>query len=54
MSDASDVVHVSNELKELLSTAADLMKSDEELARMLQVFYNFLCLCFNFRFVRVI
>lgn len=37
MSDDSDVVHVSNELKEL--TVADLMKSDEELAQMLQVFF---------------
>ncbi|KAJ6883763.1 hypothetical protein NC652_030877 [Populus alba x Populus x berolinensis] len=36
VSDGSDVVHVSNELKELFSSAADLMKSDEELARMLQ------------------
>lgn len=34
LSDDSDVVHVSNELKEL--TVADLMKSDEELAQMLQ------------------
>eukprot|EP00258_Populus_trichocarpa_P023347 XP_024439366.1 peptide-N(4)-(N-acetyl-beta-glucosaminyl)asparagine amidase isoform X1 [Populus trichocarpa] len=34
VSDDSDVVHVSNELKEL--TVADLMKSDEELAQMLQ------------------
>jgi hypothetical protein len=37
VSDDSDVVHVSNELKEL--TVADLMKSDEELAQMLQVFF---------------
>ena len=38
-SDDSGVVHVSNEFKELFSAAAaDLMKSDEEYARMLQVF----------------
>jgi hypothetical protein len=39
----SDVVHVSNEPKEL--TAADLMKSDEELAQMLQVFFIIFCAC---------
>lgn len=37
-SDDSGVVHVTNEFKELFSVAADLMKSDEEFARMLQVF----------------
>ncbi|KAF9670089.1 hypothetical protein SADUNF_Sadunf13G0032200 [Salix dunnii] len=35
-SDDSGVVHVSNEFKELFSAASDLMKSDEEYARMLQ------------------
>ncbi|KAB5529427.1 hypothetical protein DKX38_019508 [Salix brachista] len=35
-SDDSGVVHVTNEFKELFSVAADLMKSDEEFARMLQ------------------